>query len=68
MSVPGQPPGPPTTTGQGIAMARAGLAWLAVADVVALPTAVQAGHDALEEACHRWLPSCIMLGPAAVVF
>jgi hypothetical protein len=39
-----------------------------VADVVALPTAVQAGHDALEEACHRWLPSCIMLGPAAVVF
>jgi hypothetical protein len=27
-------------------------------------TAGQRHHDALEEACHRWLPSCIVLWPA----
>ncbi|HEY5357178.1 MAG TPA: HNH endonuclease signature motif containing protein [Streptosporangiaceae bacterium] len=43
MCVPGQPPGAPATAGEAIAMARAGLAWLAEADVASLPTAVQAG-------------------------
>jgi Domain of unknown function (DUF222) len=43
MCVPSQPPGPPASADEAIAMARAGLAWLAEADVAALPTVVQAG-------------------------
>ena len=47
MCVPGQPPGQvpgaPASAGEAVAMARAGLAWLARADVASLPAVVQAG-------------------------
>ena len=42
MCLPGQPPAAPATAAQAVAMARAGLAWLAAADATALTGAEQA--------------------------
>ena len=42
MCRPGQPPAPPSTAADAVAMAQAGLAWLARADVASMPPAVQA--------------------------
>src|SRR5580692_10317327 len=42
MCLPGQPPAVPTTAAQAVAMARAGLAWLAAANATALTGAEQA--------------------------
>jgi hypothetical protein len=42
MCLPGQPPAAPATAAQAVAMARAGLAWLAAADAAALTGAEQA--------------------------
>jgi Domain of unknown function (DUF222) len=42
MCLPGQPPAAPTTAAQAVAMARAGLTWLAAADATALTGAEQA--------------------------
>jgi hypothetical protein len=41
--VPGQPPASPLSAGEAIGMARAGLGWLAGADVASLPAGSQAG-------------------------
>jgi hypothetical protein len=42
MCLPGQPPAPPTTAAEAVAMARAGLSWLAAADATALTGVEQA--------------------------
>ncbi len=53
MCLPGQPPAPPSpaSAADAVAMARAGLAWLAAADAASMPAAVQADClRALEQA------------------
>jgi hypothetical protein len=55
---PGPPPGVPQSAGDAVAMALAGLSWLAGADVASLPADVQAG-------CLRGLEQVLAVHTAA---